>query len=270
MRPPIPPDAQADRASGASHPRRRTNNGATPEPEGVMMHHMSTTDLLDRAVYDMSQVDGLLGLKSGTARRWIDGYTRAAKSYPPVVRFEHTGDEVVTWGEFVETRLLAEFRDKGVPMVRMRPAVDELRERLQTRYPLAHAKPFVEGKELVMTVQEDVALERSLYLVVLRNQQLMLSESASHFYESVDFSVEDGQATRVRPLLRNDHVVIDPLRQFGQPVVRSVPTEVIAEQMRAGDRLEAIAEIYELSMEQVEAAIQYELARATNTVSQAV
>jgi hypothetical protein len=34
-----------------------------------------------------------------------------------VVRREATGDESVTWGEFIETRVLAEFREAGVPLV---------------------------------------------------------------------------------------------------------------------------------------------------------
>jgi uncharacterized protein (DUF433 family) len=54
-------------------------------------------------------------------------------------------------------------------------------------------------------------------------------------------------------------VVVDPLRQFGSPVVRSVPTAVIAEQFRAGDEEEMIAELYELDLADVRAAIRYEL-----------
>lgn len=98
---------------------------------------VSVVHFLDRPVYGLGQVDRVLGLPGGTARRWIDGYTRAGKRYPPVVREEPTGDEAVTWGEFVETRLLAEYRDAGVPIVRMRPAIDKLREALarRTRWP---------------------------------------------------------------------------------------------------------------------------------------
>jgi hypothetical protein len=40
-------------------------------------------DLLSRPVYGLSQVDALLGLRPGTARRWIDGYERAGRSIPP-------------------------------------------------------------------------------------------------------------------------------------------------------------------------------------------
>lgn len=52
--------------------------------------------LLDRPVYTFPEVDRLLGLRSGTSRRWIDGYVRDAKHYPSVVREEPTGSELVT------------------------------------------------------------------------------------------------------------------------------------------------------------------------------
>jgi uncharacterized protein (DUF433 family) len=220
-------------------------------------------NLLDRPVYGASQVDRLLSLTPGTARRWIDGYTRAGRFYPPVIRPEHTGDELVTWGEFVETRLLAEYRGKNVPMIRMRPAIIRLRDLFGTHYPLAHARPFVTGRELVLSAQDDVALDASLRIVlVVRTGQTVLAEPAQHFIDSVEFGKGDDPAVeRVRPREGNGLVVIDPLRQFGEPVVRSVPTEVIAEQIRAGDRLDMVADLYELSRDEVEAAVRYELTR---------
>ena len=222
-------------------------------------------DLLDHPTYAIPQVDRLLALKPGTARRWIDGYTRAGKFYKPVIRAETTGDEIVTWGEFVETRLLAEYRDKGVPLLRMRPAIEKLREVFGTQYPLAHAMPYAEGKELVVTVQDEVHLAKALLLVVIRNGQYMLTGPANQFVGSVEFAASptDDVVARLHPLSGDRRVVVDPLRQFGEPVVRSVPTEVIAEQVRAGDRLEMIAELYELTLGEVEAAVRYELMRVS-------
>jgi uncharacterized protein (DUF433 family) len=220
-------------------------------------------NLLDRPVYGTSQVDRLLSLTPGTARRWIDGYVRGGRFYEPVIRPERTGEDVVTWGEFVETRLLAEYRGKNVPMIRMRPAIMRLRELLGTRYPLAHAKPFVDGRELVLAVQDDVALDASLRIViVVRTGQTVLAEPAQHFVDTVEFGEgADPTVVRLRPREGSGLVVIDPLRQFGEPVVRSVPTEVIAEQIRAGDRLDMVADLYELSRDEVEAAVRYELTR---------
>lgn len=230
---------------------------------------MSASELLDRPLYSVPQVDRLLGLTGGTARRWIEGYERGGRRYPPLIRTETTGQELITWGEFVETRLLSEYREAGVPVVHMRPAIEKLREEFDTRYPLAHARPFldVEGRELVMRAQTDVGLERRLQLVVVRNNQLVLADRAKQFVDSVEY--KDDIAEKLHPAPDLQDVVIDPLRQFGEPVVRSVPTEVIAEQVRAGDPAEMIMELYELSRKQVDAALRYELLRAKAAVDSA-
>lgn len=55
---------------------------------------------------------------------------------------------------------------------------------------------------------------------------------------------------------------MDPLRQFGEPVVRSVRTEIIAELVRAGDSPEMIADLYERTPAQVDAAIRCGLRKA--------
>ncbi len=71
-----------------------------------------------------------------------------------MIRVESTGDELVTWGEFVELGYLREYRRKGVPLQRLRPVIEELRREFETPYPLATAQPYVLGKELVLEVQE--------------------------------------------------------------------------------------------------------------------
>ncbi|BBY95173.1 hypothetical protein MGALJ_48420 [Mycobacterium gallinarum] len=235
----------------------------------VVVSTTKVIDLQDRPVYGFGQVDHILGLKAGTSARWIDGYQRRGKSYPPVIRPEPTGDEVVTWGEFVEARLLAEYRDAGVPLVRMRPAVETLREELDTLYPLASAKTWlaVEGRELVRKVQDAVGLDRRL-LIVVRNDQQMLdwSAPAQEFADSLEWETvgrrKRPEVTRLRPDPAIRDVVVDPLQRFGEPSTRGVPTEVIRELYAAGDPIEMIAELYGLPRELVEAAVRYELRAA--------
>ncbi|MGQ0776282.1 MAG: hypothetical protein ACT4NY_17955 [Pseudonocardiales bacterium] len=81
-----------------------------------------TVSLLDRCVYGHSDVDRLLVLPPGTARRWSD-----------VPR---------PWS-----------------IHRLRPAAVRLRAEF-SRYPLAHARPFldVDGRELVRHVQQEVGI----------------------------------------------------------------------------------------------------------------
>lgn len=239
----------------------------------MMIAVAKVVDLLEKPVYGLGQVNHLLGLPGGTARRWIDGYTRGGKSYPPVIREESTGHDTVTWGEFVETRLLSEYRGAGVPLIRMRPAIEKLREELNTKYPLASAKTWlqVEGRELVKRVQEEVGLDRHLALVVVRTgQKVLWTKPADDFRQSLEWTGEGERAQPhlLRPARGIQEVVVDPTHGFGEPVVRSdgnltrgVRTEIIAELFRAGDPPEMIAELYELPKRVVDAAVRYELQR---------
>jgi uncharacterized protein (DUF433 family) len=218
-----------------------------------------TLDLLDRPIYTYADVDRLVGLNGGTARRWLEGYSRGGKSYEPVLREKPTGSDVATWGELVEARLLAEFRSRHVPIQRMRPAIVRLRQEFG-RYPLAHARPFLEaeGRELIRVVQDEVDLDHDLQLVVVRNGQLMLAAATERFRSAVDFDV-NGVAHLLRPEVRTPEVVMDPTRTFGQPAIRNVRTETIAEGYRAGSGREELADLYDLTPAQVDAAIRFEL-----------
>lgn len=237
-------------------------------------------DLLEMPIYGMSQVDRLLSLPSGTASRWIDGYERGGKFYEPVVRLEKTNSELVTWGEFVEARFLALFRKHyDVPMLRMRPAIMRMRETFETKYPLATVKPFSYQREIVYSLQSEDGIDiksirhqhvlkedsssdpKTKLIVVARNNQYVLTAQAEEFVNTTEFN--DEFAVRVRPLGLRNSVSIDPLHHFGEPAVRSVPTEALAENFRAGDPVDMLAEIYELSREDVESAIRYELDLAT-------
>jgi len=222
--------------------------------------------LLDRAIYSYADVDRLVGLHSGTARRWLEGYQRTGRFYDPVLRPEPTGGDAVTWGEMVEARLLAEFRNRAVPVQRLRPAIVRLRKEFGP-YPLAHARPLfdVEGRELVRVVQEQVGLERSLQLVVVRNGQLVLADTAERFRSAVEY---DGDvAGRLKPDVRTPDVVMDPRRAFGQPAVRNVRTESLAEDYRAGTSREELADLYDLTAEQVDEAIRFELIAGSERVA---
>lgn len=158
-------------------------------------------------------------------------------------------------------RLLAEYRNTGVPLINMRPAVARLRE-VFGAHPMARAKPLAADKELVLKVQDEFSLDPALSLVVVRNGQGILAPEARSFWQAIEYSRDTGVAIRVHPMDDDREVVMDPLRQFGEPVVRSVRTEIIAELIRAGDSPEMIADLYELTPAQVDAAIRYELRKA--------
>lgn len=238
---------------------RAAATGFIRADEPVTCHYGAVTEsLLDRAIYSYADVDRLARLHSGTARRWLEGYERQGVFYEPVLRIEQTGSDVVTWGEMVEARLLAEFRDRNVPVQRMRPAIVRLREEFGP-YPLAQARPFleVEGRELVRRVQDQVGMDRAMQLVVVRNDQLMLADPAERFSSAVEYL--DNVVRRLMPVRLAPAVLLDPDFAFGQPAVRGVRTDVLAEGYRAGASRAELSDLYDLTEQQVDQALRFEM-----------
>lgn len=233
--------------------------GRTVTPVGHDGHVSSTPSILERPVYGVGEAAGLLGLRTDRTQAWLDGYERAGISYAPVIRPERTGDEVVTWGEFVELGYLREYRRKDVPLQRLRPVIEELRRVLGTPYPLATAKPYVFDKELVLDVQERAGVPSSIAIVIRSGQEIMMTPETNRFFKKVEFDPgASASALRIRPAGAASPVIIDPLVRFGQPAVAGVATERLWELFDAGETLDEIADGYDLGVEEVKAAVAYE------------
>lgn len=221
------------------------------------MTDMSTTSLLERAIYTYADVDRLNSLTPGTGRRWLEGFERGGVFHDPVLRDEPTGADLVSWGEMVEARLLAQFRGRRVSLQRLRPAVVRLRVEFG-RYPLMRMRPFLEvdGRELVLRVQAEIGLEPALQFVVVRNGRMILRTETQRFAESVDYA--DGVASAIRPLPSSEAVRLDPACNFGQPSIRGIRTAVLAEDYRAGESMVSLAKMHDLEPSQVEDALGFE------------
>lgn len=215
--------------------------------------------ILERPVYGISEAAGLLGLRPDRARAWLDGYERRGVRYAPVIRVEPTGADIVTWGEFVELGYLREYRRKGVPLQRLRPVIDELRQEFATPYPLATAKPYIYGKELVLELQEKNDIPRSIAIVISSGRTIALADEAMRFFKKAEFDPpERGDVRRLHPAGTASPVVIDPLVRFGRPSVQGVATERLWELFDAGETADEIAGGYDMPEEFVRAAVAYE------------
>ncbi len=219
---------------------------------------MAEVSVLHRQLYGTSQAAGLLHLPVATVRRWLDGYDRGLLHYEPVVREATTGNDVVTWGEFVELGFLREYRRHRVSLQKLRVVVQALKVELGVPYPLAHVQPYVSGRDLVMQVQEAEGLPQQLWLVVTRGGQLELTPAAQAFYEKVEFVAET--AVRLSPDGRGSAVIISPEHGFGMPTIRgrNVRTEVLSELFQAGESMDFIAHSHGLAVSEVEAALRFE------------
>lgn len=230
-----------------------------------MYHHEAMSNvvsMLDRPVYGYSEADRLLGLGPGTTKRWVNGYERAGRRYDPVIREDPVDSPWVSWGEFIETRLLAEFRT-SVPMIKLRPAVQWLRQHFRRKNPLAYAYPFLraDGKELLLQVQRDTRLDEELWLAIPSSQGVLLSSTSQRFTQAVNYTDDEGPAESVTPDAGAPNVLLHPARREGQPTVAGIRAHMLAGLVEAGEPIDFVAATYDLPVGAVEDAVRYEAPR---------
>jgi len=88
----------------------------------------------------------------------------------------------------------------------------------------------------------------------------MPSDPAVAFLDKVEFSAAGDAAERLFPLGRNKPIVLDPTRSFGEPTIpgAGVRTEIIAELIGAGEDPARVAELYSISVGDVDQVLDFE------------
>lgn len=208
---------------------------------------MGDSAVLDLEMYSKSDAARLLGVAPQTLGRWLDGYTTAdGTRRPPILGVEPVaGDSstprFVTWGEFIEVGHLAAYRgSQRMRLQKLRKYASDWRRGCNISYPLARRK-------LCTTPGSH-----------LNDNGAVTAESVTAFFDRVDF--EGDIPVRYWPDGRDAHIVVDPRRQFGTPIIEGtrMGTEVLHGMYTAGDPAEWLAHAYSLDLVQVEAAIRFE------------
>jgi uncharacterized protein (DUF433 family) len=217
--------------------------------------------VLNREMFSEAEAARLLELPQSTLHYWLEGGERRGRLYKPIVRIEPQGTRSVTWAEFIESGLLRQYRrEQRVPMAELRAFIDVLRERTGIPYPLAHMRPFVADRQLVMEAQDIAGLEAEFCLVAEVRGQLILTPPSEEFVHRVTWAEQLPVAWRPHSDPRSP-VRIDPEVRFGRPMVNGISTEVLWEHLEEGEGFEEVADAFELDVADVSWASSYEMSR---------
>jgi uncharacterized protein (DUF433 family) len=222
---------------------------------GDKLTGVDESEVLELPLYSVTEAGRLLGVEPVTLKRWLEGYSARGTLHPPIIRPEPTKSDSVTWGEFVEAGWLHEYRTR-MPLQKLRPLIERMREKFGVRYPLAHFRPVVDlsSREAVYRIQSETHTPEELYIVRWFDDQLQWSAPLEQFLDKVEFDPLDAVARRMYPLGRSIPVTIDPERSFGVPQVRGIRTEVIVDLLDAGEATETVARMWGMDEQEVEAA----------------
>ena len=221
--------------------------------------------LLTRPIYPLAEAARLARIPVTTLRRWLEGHHRTTREGrdvfdPPVLRIEPIGSDEVTWGEFVESLYLRAYRSRDITLQKLRKVVLELREDMDTPFPLATHRLLVSGRDLFRLKLEQTEEKEATTLQSVPGGQQSMWEAINRYLETLNFTFsQDEYAIQWRPVEGGGLVRVQPDFSFGAPVVDSgVRTDVLHEAFEAGESVAVIADSFQVPVDEVEAAIRFE------------
>ena len=214
--------------------------------------------ILDQPLYTFADVDRILGLSPGTAKRWINGYESARwvtdyeltrTKYDPVVREKPIDSAWTTWGEFVEVYYLSRFRRSGIPLQKLRKTLMAIRDRLEMHYLFANDKVLYADPDLLEVIGELQRVEGVPLLVVQRTGQIRfeLDPEARMRLERITYDAS-GVARSLKPRVDLNHVIVSADRFFGKPKLEDtgISPEAVARLVWSGTPVETVSELYQI------------------------
>jgi uncharacterized protein (DUF433 family) len=218
---------------------------------------------LNTGIYTLSEAAKLTGVSTGRIRRWLKGYdfqkgTKRRHS-DAVWHGQHKPvDHRIALGflDVIEIRFVEAFLRQGVSWKTMRLAHMLAREEMNIEHPFCTNQFVTDGRKILLkqgTASGDQAL-----VDIATNQQEFL-RLVEPFLKELEFAA-DNYLSRWWPLGKDRAVVIDPVRNFGQPSVAKsgVPTQVLARSLSANKSVEVVARWFEVQPDEVRDAVEFE------------
>ncbi len=155
-----------------------------------------------------------------------------------------------------EVRFVQAFLDMGVSWRVLRAAHEVARKRYQNEHPFGTRTFATDGKHIIEELKHSA--ERIEYEEIEKTQTVFPSV-VKPFIKDLEFS-EGEQLLRWWPLSKSRSIVLDPSRQFGQPIVfdTGVQTEILCLAVKAGESIRDVANWYEVKESAVRDAIDFE------------
>ena len=177
-------------------------------------------------LYTVAEAAGALGVPATTLSTWAFGYGRRGakglshRSEPVITAVKAGRGPSVPFIGLAEGMVLAAIRREGVPLQRVRPALEVLKRDIGIEHALASKRLYTDGADLLFDHASELPADEAEAvrdLVVVRSGQRVFSEVVKDYLSRLEWG-RDGYAKLIRlPAYGRASVIADPKRAFGQP-----------------------------------------------------
>lgn len=159
---------------------------------------------------------------------------------------------LITFKDLISMRLIALLRAAGVSLPDIRKTENWMKETLNIDWPFVSRPLWTYASNLY------IEFEKHLIAASLSGQQAM--EFMRGWLSKVELDMTFNQDDLVSSWSPRPHIRLDPEVQFGEPCIDGtrIPTRALWSKIKAGDTLEVVAALYEIGIDKVQRAIEWE------------
>ena len=225
---------------------------------------VSVSTLVGKGIYPIPEAARLSKVSERRIRYWLKRIdSEGARETGKLWHGEHQpikNKVVLGFLDLQEVRFVEEFLKAGVTWRLLRAAHEVARYRYQTEHPFCTRDFVTDGKHIIEQLKH--APGHIEYEEIAKTQRVFPSV-VRPFIKDLEFS-SDRQLLRWWPLGTRRSVVLDPQRQFGQPIISDggIATEVLYLAARQGQTEKEVASWYEVEESAVRDAVNFETSLA--------
>jgi uncharacterized protein (DUF433 family) len=230
------------------------------------MERSDREQILGAGIYSVRQAARLSEVPARSIHRWMQGYGYRYRGdvarQPPVLRAQFSSSNelvnTVSFHDLLEIRFVHAFRKLGVSWKVIRMASEKARTLLASEHPFTTDAFFSDGRGIFADLQKQGIREKRLVDLV-SDQYCFRNVMLPGFRAQIDLS-DCGAERCWWPLGRSKKIVLDPARQFGQPIVsdQSVPTITLAKATEKMKSERLVAQWYDVPRSSVHQAVAFE------------
>jgi uncharacterized protein (DUF433 family) len=219
-------------------------------------------DLIGLGLYTPTEAAVLTSIPSRKIRRWLRGHAVGDTEYPALWTSNLAGKVdaeslYLSFLDLVQLRVADAFINAGLSARKVRRAIRYGADIVESDYPFANARFRTDGKTVILHVLKDDGDDKLIDL--FKHGQYLMQKIIEPSLKGLEFGDGD-MAARWWPLGRDRGIVIDPKRQFGQPIddATGVPTSILARAVETEGSVARAAKIYMVPHRSVSRAVAFE------------
>ena len=150
--------------------------------------------------------------------------------------------------------MLSSFCKAGVPLRRIRPAVEVLEKEIGVDHALASKRLHMDGAEILFDYANTRGEREVMELIVVLTQQDRFSGVVKDHLKRIHYGADGWAGSVSLPTYSNAEVVVDPKVAFGLPLVvhGGARVEDLVDRFQAGDSVAGIAADFSVPAGEVE------------------